>query len=58
MQVVTTIFTMIAVFYRNPELTGTEAYRKLERRLTDAGVELCSVYISEPAEEIGREFDT
>ena len=45
---------MIAVFYRNPELTGTEAYRKLERRLTDAGVELCSVYISEPAEEIGE----
>ena len=54
LQVVTTIFTMIAVFYRNPELTGTEAYRKLERRLTDAGVELCSVYISEPAEEIGE----
>lgn len=45
---------MIAVFYRNPELTGTDAYRKLERRLMDVGVELCSVYISEPAEAIAR----
>lgn len=43
---------MIAVFYRNPELTGTEAYRALERRLTGAGFELCSVYISEPVEAV------
>ena len=47
---------MIAVFYRSPELTGTEAYRKLERRLTEAGVELCSVYISEPAEAIAEKI--
>ncbi len=45
---------MIAVFYRNPELTGTEAYLSLERRLREAGIELCSVYLSEPSAAVSE----
>lgn len=40
---------MIAVFYRNPELLGTDSFKSLERRLAGAGVEMCATCISDCA---------
>ncbi len=39
---------MIAIFYRNPELLGTDSFLSLERRLTEAGLEPVTVCDGEP----------